>query len=68
MLTNGLSVLDSQGLVENTDRSELNVVLINNGEEDIDLNRGDVVAQMVVTKVPHVKLWHVEEISEPPNK
>ena len=61
----GLSVLDSPSTIDSGYKEEVAIILINNGEQDIKLNSGDEVAQMVVAKVPHVKLWHVAEINDP---
>lgn len=61
-LSNGLSVLDSPGTIDSSNQDEVAVILVNNGEDDIQLSKGDEIAQMVITKVPHVKLWHVSEI------
>lgn len=62
ILHTGLSVLDSTGTIDSSYRDEVQVILINNSEQDIELKRGDEVAQIVIAKVPHVKLWHVQEI------
>ena len=62
-LKNGLSVLNSPGTVDCSYKEEVGIILVNNGEQDIELKSKDEIAQMVITKVPHVKLWHVPEIS-----
>lgn len=64
-LESGLSVLNSPGTIDNSYRDEIGIILINNGEQDITLNKGDEIACMIVTKIPHVKLWHVQEIHNP---
>lgn len=61
-LKTGLSVLDSPGTVDGSYQDEVGVILVNNGESDIELKKGDEVAQIVIAKVPYVKLWHVHEI------
>jgi len=61
VLNNGLSVLDSLGIMDSGHKSEACIMMINNGDESITLNSGDEIAQMIISKVPHVKLWHVED-------
>ena len=58
----GLAVLDSPSTIDSSHKDEIKIILVNNGEDDITLESGSEVAQMVVTKMPHVKLWHVEKI------
>jgi len=60
----GLSVLDSPGTVDSSFKDEIGVILVNNGEQDINLSSGAEIAQMVITRVPYVKLWHVPDINK----
>ena len=43
---NGISVVNSPGIVDSDYRHEVGVVLINLGEEDFVINRNDRIAQM----------------------
>ena len=47
----GVTVLNAPGTVDADYRGELNVLLINLGDEDFVINRGDRIAQLVVAKV-----------------
>lgn len=62
IVKNGLSVFDQSITINNNNKSESSIILVNNGDDPIELTSGYEVAQMVINKVPHVKLWHVEEI------
>jgi len=50
-LKHGVTVLNSPGTVDADYRGELKVLLVNLGQEDFHVNRGDRIAQMVVAKV-----------------
>jgi len=47
----GIGVLNSPGTVDSDYRGEIKVILFNFGQENFVINRGDRIAQMVVTKV-----------------
>lgn len=53
-LKNGVTVLNSPGTIDADYRGELKVLLINHGQEDFIITRGDRIAQMVITKVEMV--------------
>lgn len=64
-LDSGLIVLDSPSTIDSSHKDEIKIVLINKGEEDIEVKKGDEIAQMIITEVPHIKLQHVEKIQSP---
>ena len=47
----GIGVLNSPGTVDSDYRGEIKVILFNFGQENFVINRGDRIAQMVVTKI-----------------
>lgn len=47
----GLTVLNTPGTIDSPYRGELMVILINLGDEDIIINKGDAVAQMKFSAV-----------------
>lgn len=61
-LKKGLFVLNSPGTIDSGYRNEVGVILANNGEQDIELQKGNKVAQMAIAQVPCVKLIHSETI------
>lgn len=58
----GITVLNSPGTIDADYRGEINIVLINLGEKDFTVNRGDRVAQLVVNKVEQAELVEVGEL------
>jgi dUTP diphosphatase len=58
----GVTLLNAPGTVDSDYRGEIEVVLINLGEQAVRLQRGDRIAQLVVAPVALVR-W--EEVSHP---
>lgn len=52
----GISVLNTPGTIDSDYRGEIKVILFNFGKDDFVIKRGDRIAQMVLSKVYHVKL------------
>ncbi len=52
----GITVLNSPGTIDADYRGEIKVPLINLGEEDFKIERGDRIAQMIVAPVVRVEL------------
>lgn len=50
-LTRGITVLNSPGTIDSDYRGEIKVILINLGSEDFLIERGDRIAQMIVSPV-----------------
>ena len=59
----GLTVLNSPGTVDAGYRGEVCVILLNCGAEAYEVSRGDRVAQMVIQRLPDVRLVSVEELA-----
>ncbi len=55
-LRHGITVLNSPGTVDPDYRGELRVALINHGQEEFVLNRGDRIAQLVIAPVVRAEL------------
>ena len=63
-LKNGLSVVNSPGLIDSAYRGELKVVLINTDPtDDYEVTRGDRIAQLVLQRVGEVTWNEVDELS-----
>jgi dUTP pyrophosphatase len=60
----GLGVVNSPGLVDSGYRGEIKVILVNLGSEEIQIERGDRVAQMVVVPVESQEFEVVDELPE----
>jgi dUTP pyrophosphatase len=63
-LRHGLSVVNSPGLVDSGYRGEVCVILVNLGEEAVEIARGDRIAQFVVVPVGSVVFAIVEELPD----
>lgn len=55
-LKQGLTVLNSPGTVDSDYRGEVQVILINLGQDAVTIRRGERIAQMVIAPVTRVKL------------
>ena len=63
-LKHGITVLNTPGTIDAGYRGEVGVILINAGENDFAIARGDRIAQMVVQKLTDVQLVAAEQLSE----
>jgi dUTP diphosphatase len=61
-LRDGVTVLNTPGLVDAGYRGEIKVLLVNHGEAAVTLSRCDRVAQLVVQRVERVSLTPVAEL------
>ncbi len=59
----GVTVLNSPGTIDSDYRGELKVLLVNLGKEAVTINRGDRIAQIVVSPVVRGQFKAVAEIS-----
>ena len=60
----GLTCLNSPGTVDSDYRGELTVILINLGEEDFTIRRGERIAQMVIAPVVQAHWDQVSSLDE----
>ena len=63
-LKHGITVLNTPGTIDAGYRGEVGVILINAGEKDFAIARGDRIAQMVVQQLTDVQLVSAEALSE----
>jgi len=59
-IKHGITVLNTPGTIDSDYRGEIKVILINLGNEDFVIRRGDRIAQLVVAEVEKVQ-WEEEE-------
>ena len=59
----GVTVLNSPGTVDSDYRGEVGVILINHGEKDFQISRGDRIAQLVVAPAPQARLTLVDDVA-----
>jgi dUTP pyrophosphatase len=61
-LRHGITCLNSPGTIDADYRGEIKVILINLGQEDFVVNRGERIAQLVFQTVPKVELTETDEL------
>lgn len=62
-LKHGISVLNSPGTIDAGYRGEVAIILLNLGEKEFPVKRGDRIAQMVIQRLPDVELVPVAELA-----
>ncbi len=60
----GVTVLNAPGTVDADYRGEVKVLLINLGQEPVEIHVGDRIAQLVVAPVSQVRLVEVDALPE----
>ena len=63
-IKNGITCLNSPGTVDSDYRGEVKVILVNHGEEDFTIRRGDRIAQLVIAPVVQAEWAEVESLDE----
>ena len=63
-LRNGVAPLNSPGTVDADYRGEIKVILINLGEEDFVVRRGDRIAQLVIAPVSQATWRELDSLDE----
>ena len=64
----GIQVLNSPGTIDSGYRDELKVILINNGHWGYKVNKGDRIAQLVISPMTQAKLEEVYELNRDDNR
>jgi dUTP pyrophosphatase len=63
-LAEGLALVNAPGTIDADYRGEIKVILINLGEQVIQINPGDRIAQLVIAPVVRAELVEVEGLPE----
>lgn len=63
-LKHGITVLNSPGTVDADYRGEVGVILVNHGEHDFHIGRGDRIAQMVIAALAPARFVEVSELDD----
>jgi len=63
-LKHGIALANSPGTIDADYRGEVGVILINHGDRDFTVRRGDRIAQMVIGRVVHAEPFEVEVLGE----
>ena len=59
----GITVLNTPGTIDADYRGEIMVLLINLGEEDFEIKKGERIAQAIIAPVVQAEIIEVEELS-----
>ena len=62
-LRNGISIVNTPGILDSDYRDEVGIILINLGDKDFVINRNDRVAQMNIKKVERADIEEVSELT-----
>jgi dUTP pyrophosphatase len=64
-IKNGISLVNSPGLIDSGYRGEICVIMINlDKEKAFTINKGDKICQLVIKKIEHANLIEAEELDE----
>lgn len=64
----GLTVLNSPGTIDSDYRGEVKLLLANLGDEPVDIERGERLAQMVVAAVPEITFREDDALGREPTE
>ncbi len=60
----GITVTNAPGTIDAGYRGEVQVLLVNLGDESVTLSRGDRIAQLLLQQVGHARVVEVEDLDE----
>ena len=63
-LKHGLSIVNSPGTIDAGYRGEIGIILINHGQEEFNISKGDKIAQAVLNKVEIANIQETINLSE----
>ncbi len=63
-LKHGLTLLNTPGTIDADYRGEIKVIVINLGDKEYILKRGERIAQMIFSRVERVELQEVENLDD----
>ena len=62
-LDEGVTVLNADGVIDPGYRGEVGVLLINHGQSEFKIKKGDRIAQLIVQRVEEVEWEEVDKLS-----
>ncbi len=63
-LKHGITCLNTPGTIDSDYRGEIKVILVNLGDDDFQINRGDRIAQIVVAPVTQAAMVEVDALDD----
>ena len=61
-LKHGITVLNSPGTIDEQYRGEIGVIIINHGNEAYHIKKHDRIAQLVIQRLPKIKVVEIAEV------
>jgi dUTP pyrophosphatase len=65
-LEHGIGMVNAPGTIDSDYRGEIGIILINWGERPFTINRGDRIAQMVISRVCRAEVLEVGDLDATP--
>jgi dUTP pyrophosphatase len=63
-LRSGIGMVNAPGTIDSDFRGEIGILLINWGSEPFQIQRGDRIAQMVISRVYRAELLEVDDLDK----
>lgn len=63
-IKNGISLANGIGTIDSDYRGEIKVILINLGHDDFEINNGDRIAQLILTRYERIEFELVEDLDD----
>ena len=60
----GIGILNSPGTIDSDYRGEIKIIMFNFSKESFEVNRGDRIAQMVITRVARAILTEQDDLED----
>ena len=60
----GIGILNSPGTIDSDYRGEIKIIMMNFGEENFSIRRGERIAQLIVSKVYSAKLIETDDLND----
>lgn len=63
-LKKGISIVNAPGTVDAGYRGEIGVILINHGQEAVEISKGDKIAQAILNEIKYAVIEDVDELND----
>ncbi|MDA0986866.1 MAG: dUTP diphosphatase [Bacteroidetes bacterium] len=63
-IKNGITILNSPGTIDSDYRGEVKVIMINHSNKDFIVNRGDRIAQLIISPFQKINWENVDSLTE----
>ncbi len=62
-MKHGITIVNAPGTIDSDYRGELKVILINLSDQDLTIENGDRIAQLVVARYEQIQFENADELS-----